>query len=271
MKAIVSTNYDPKYIFFMPIVAWTWQKIDVEVRFMMPFYDIHDKVVRLVMDTLRTNKSSCSVHCFRPPTENHEVTYTQVSRLFAAADTLIPDDEILITSDIDMAVFKIPPYNRSGNYFDIFGSDLVPPKQTPMCYVSATAGLWRKTFVKGRTLQECLDDELAEENCENMRGNLWCRDQELMHKGLMASSTVTHGRAKFPTQFASNRVDRDNSYWLEDLMANKENIVDAHLWRPGYTEENVQKIVALLHIIYPNEAFDWLWEYAAKFRSILNQ
>jgi hypothetical protein len=270
MKAIVSTNYDPKYIFFMPIVAWAWQKIGVEVRFMMPFFDIHDKVVRLIMDTLRANKSNGSVHCFRPPTENHEVTYTQVSRLFAAADTSIPDDEILITSDIDMAVFQIPPHDPNGA-FSIFGADLVPQNQYPMCYLSATAKAWRETFVMGRTLQDCLDDELSHENCENMRGNLWARDQERSFSYIKPTSPILYNRAYEGTQFATKRVDRDNGHWYEDLINNGKDIVDAHLWRPGYTEENTEKIIRLLTIMYAEDSFEWVRKYSAEFRKIIGQ
>ncbi len=274
MKAIVSTNYDPKYIFFMPIVAWCWNKLGVEVMFIMPHNvsfpekDEHFLVYKTLREVCRLKTQ---VYSFRIPSKNHEVTYTQVSRLFAAADTLIPDNEILITSDIDMAVFQIPPHDLNG-VFSVFGADLVPPRQYPMCYVSATAAAWRKVFVKGRTLQQCLDDALAAENCENMRGNLWSRDQELLHNGINLTEGILYfNRAKEGTQFATKRVDRDNVFWYEDLVNGGAGIVDAHLWRPGYTEENVQKIVALLHIIYPNEAFDWLWGYAAKFREIIKQ
>ncbi len=276
MKAIVSTNCDPKYIFFMPIVAWCWNKLGVNVRFLMPYMPMEAGVARLcntVFDTL-LDKSifslENSIMSFKAPTQNHEVTYTQVSRLFAAADTSIPDNEILVTSDIDMAVFQIPPHDLNG-VFLVFGADLVPPNQYPICYLIATAKAWREAFVNGRTLQDCLDDELAHENCDNMRGNLWSRDQERAFNFINITSPIFFNRAKEGTQFATKRVDRDNVFWYEDLVDGGAGIVDAHLWRPGYTEENVQKIVALLHIIYPNEAFDWLWEYAAKFREILNQ
>ena len=275
MKAVISTNYDPKYIFFMPIVAWCWNKLGVEVVFLSPrtgsskslhLFEFVRNWVQIVHSQLNYYRF------FDVPTENHEVTYTQVSRLFAAA-AFHPDceNEVFVTSDIDMAVFQVPPHDLNG-VFSVFGADLVPPRQYPMCYVSATASAWRKVFVKGRTLQQCLDDALAAENCENMRGNLWSRDQELLHDGIELTEAILYfNRAKEGTQFATKRVDRDNQFWYEDLVNGGAGIVDAHLWRPGYTEENVQKIVALLHIICPNEAFDWLWEYAAKFREILNQ
>jgi len=233
MKAIVSTNYDPKYIFFMPIVAWCWNKLGVEVRFLMPWKQqlIHSEYLTIIGKTIGELKINCSAHRFETETDNHEVTYTQVSRLFAAADTLIPDNEILITSDIDMLVFQIPPHDLNG-VFSVFGADLVPPRQFPMCYVTATAAAWRKVFVKGRTLQECLDDALASENCENMRGNLWCRDQEILHNGINLTEGILYfNRAYEGTQFATHRVDRDNAFWEQDLLNSGSGLVDAHLCR----------------------------------------
>jgi hypothetical protein len=275
MKAIVSTNYDPKYVFFMPIMAWAWNKLGVGVHFIVPSpFRIGGNAL---FEYVRRNtfvgktKEQTSISIFDAPTENHEVTYTQVSRLFAAADTSIPDDEILITSDIDMLVFQVPPHDLNG-VFSVFGADLVPPRQFPMCYVTATAAAWRKVFVKGRTLQECLDDALAAENCQNMRGNLWCRDQEILHNEITLTESILYfNRAYEGTQFATHRVDRDNHFWEQNLLNSGGGLVDAHLWRPGYTEENTEKIIRLLEIMYPLDSFHWVREYAAEFRSILNQ
>jgi hypothetical protein len=154
--------------------------------------------------------------------------------------------------------------------FTIHGADLVPPNQYPMCYISATAKAWRETFVKGRTLQECLDDELSHENCSNMKGNLWARDQERSFSYIEPTNPILFNRAKEGTQFATHRVDRDNHFWEEDLGSGT-GLIDAHLWRPGYTFENTSKIIRLLTIMYPEDSFDWVAEYAEQFRKIINQ
>jgi len=65
--------------------------------------------------------------------KNKEATYAQCSRLFGGSLGL-PKDEMVIVSDIDMLLFKIPPTNKG--YFTVFGADLTPPKQYPMCYIS---------------------------------------------------------------------------------------------------------------------------------------
>jgi hypothetical protein len=270
MKAIISTNYDPKYVFFMPIVAWSWGKLGVETRFLAPYMNISFlvKEYKIIEKYIKQLSLNVSMHTFYVPSDNHEVTYTQVSRLFAAADTRIPDDEVLVVGDVDMAIFRLP-FLSPNHHFTIEGADLVPPNQYPMCYISATAAAWRKTFIKGRTLQQCLDDTFAGIECENMRGNYWSFDQENAYNLIKPTNPMLINRAKEGTQFASHRVDRDNAYWREDLINGGLGIMDAHLWRPGYTLENTEKIVGLLTIMYPNDSFDWVREYAAEFRKLI--
>ncbi len=269
MKAIISTNYDPKYVFFMPIVAWAWNKLGVGVHFVIPSPFINGG--NALFEFVRRNtfvgkeKWQTSLSIFNAPSDNHEVTYTQVSRLFAAADTQIPDDEILITSDCDMAVFGGFIYDQDGR-FTVHGADLVPQNQYPMCYISATASAWRNTFVKGRTLQQCLDDALAAENCTNMRSNLWARDQELLWNGISPTNPILINRAHPGTQFATKRYDRDDAYILDRLSLDA---VDFHMNRPGYEQGNFEIILKIFQYHYPLENLDWMVEYRNSFVSLL--
>jgi hypothetical protein len=136
-----------------------------------------------------------------------------------------------------------------------------------MCYVSAHKKTWETYFGLGRTADQCLKDLLGEINCENMRGNYWAKDQEELYRviNLFSAFSIT-SRAIPMTQFAANRVDRDDAFW-QDRLSNK--IVDAHLWRPAYTPENVNKIVMLFEAMYPQEDFTWILAYANKFNAQL--
>jgi hypothetical protein len=104
-----------------------------------------------------------------------------------------------------------------------------------------------------------------------MKGNHWCRDQYLAHKYIIPDVPTLINRSEVGSMLAKNRVDRDNHNWEEYLKNRNKKIFDAHLWRPGYTEDNIEKIIRLLTIMYPEDSFDWVREYAAKFRSILNK
>ena len=120
--------------------------------------------------------------------------------------------------------------------------------------------------IVNKTYQECLDEILGHEEMENMRGNLWSRDQELLKNCLKSISKIELSRARPGTQFADNRVDRDDANWRSYL---NDSLIDAHLWRPGYTDENFANIMELMTTMYPNDNFSWLVEYNEKYKKLL--
>jgi hypothetical protein len=271
MKAIISTTLDDKYLFFLPIVNWCWNQLGVEVICFRPFVDsrygsniFKKEYLALEYGEIFSGKNiSPEFYC----PEHKGATYSQVSRLYAAALNYFPHDEVLITSDIDMAVLKVPPYVESDIApITIFGTDLVPTGQYPMCYASAKANDWKRIMKIGdKTFQECLDEQLAHEEMENMRGNLWCRDQELLFKHAYMD-VYPVPRARPGTQFASNRYDRDDSFLLDRLSPDT---IDYHLPRPGYEENNFNQILTVLKYHYPNENFDWMVEYRNQYIQLL--
>lgn len=262
MKAIIASTIDPKYHFFIPITTWCWNKLGVDVICFMPCFEATEQVRNALMYEAvnRMNMDIKYVHFDAP--KNKETTYAQCSRLYAGGLDL-PDDEILITSDVDMAVFKQPPFNTD---MCIWGSDLVPEGQYPMCYASAESIIWRMRMNNGHeTVQECLDELLNDIECENFRGNYWGKDQETLYNQVRGFAH-TISRARPGTQFATNRVDRDDINWRSYLGPD---LVDAHLWRPGYEENNFNNILELLRFQYPNDNFDWLISYREQYIKLL--
>lgn len=266
MKAVISSTYDDQYLFFLPIVAWCWNKLGVDVICFLPELRGGLKnAAKLELALTSIPVSKIEHHLFKCP-KHKEATYAQCSRLYAAALDL-PEYEVLITSDVDMAVFSNPMRVKSeDDFFDILGQDLVPPGQLPICYIMGTKKTWNRFFSKGRSLQNCLDDELAHEECLNFRGNFWSRDQELAFKNV-GELFFSHLRARPGTQFASHRVDRDDINWRSYV---NDDLLDAHLWRPGYTDENFANIMELLQMKYPQENFQWLIEYRENYLKLLN-
>lgn len=267
MKAVVSTTYDSKYLFFLPIITWCWNKLGVDVICFSPELRVMEMAkLELINQTMQA--MNCSVHYFKSH-EHKEATYAQCSRLYAAALDL-PPHEVLITSDIDMAIFRIP--ENMGGFMSIFGHDLVPPKQVPICYISGAVDEWRTRFkIMGRTYQECLDDLLSGIEAEHFRGNFWSKDQEEAYNRIIGDpwpSGHAHllPRARPGTQFAMNRVDRDDINWRSYTGPE---LIDAHLWRPGYEENNFKNIFELLQSQYPNDNFDWLKQYREQYIKLL--
>lgn len=279
MRAVFSSTYDSKYLYYLPIVSWLWNKIGVDVICFMPQPGEVTKLLDVVVDSTSTEfvlaqttiiqkGINCELKRFNAP-EHKQPTYAQVSRLYAAAISDLPEDEQLIISDIDMAVFDRHYFKPSVNgIIDIYGADLVPQNQYPMCYAVANVSTWRQLIGEG-TYQEHLDRELAHEECENMRGNLWSRDQENLYNFIHQNDDVDyrlHNRARPGTQFASNRLDRDDAFLLDRLSPG---IIDYHLNRPGYEDNNFEKIIAVINFFYPQEDLTWIVEYTQKYKSLL--
>lgn len=274
MKSIISTTYDDKYLFFLPLVTFAWNKLGVDVICFVPrnvyskdvgYNIITINKVSLINKVIDDNKLSCIFYTFETP-EHKEATYAQCSRLYAACLDL-PEDEILVTGDVDMAVFKVPEYEY-GFEFTVTGDDLVPVGQYPMCYVSAKVKDWRNAFdLHSKTYQEKLDELLSSVECENMRGNYWSADQEqLYNKIIISDSMCTVARTNGQNQFATKRYDRDDAYLLDRLSLDT---IDYHMPRPGYEENNFNQIMTVLNFHYPGEDFTWLKEYRDKYVSLL--
>ena len=264
MKAIISTTYDNKYLYFLPIVTFCWNKLGVDVICFVPVEKNGSDYDKISLAMEYCNNHKLSVYQFSAP-EHKEATYSQCSRLYAACLDDLPDDEILITSDIDMAVFKIPPYE---NTMTVLGADLVPDGQYPICFVSAKVVEWWKVMgCDGKTYQQCLDELLGNIEAEHFRGNYWGKDQETLRNRMDDYSVpVLIPRARHNTQFANHRVDRDDINWRSYV---NEDLIDAHLWRDGFTDANFANIMELLKMKFPNESFDWLVDYTNEYRKLV--
>lgn len=271
MKSIISSTYDNRYLYFIPICVWAWNKLGVDVICFMPYLkdgidgynpdkDKREKYY-LIIDTLDGLGIELQTVPFSAP-EHKEATYAQCSRLYAACLDL-PEDEILITGDVDMAMFQIPPYIDK---ITIFGNDLVPEGQFPMCYASGTVKEWKSVFnLHGKTYQQCLDELLGAIECDHFRGNYWGKDQQTLWENTKENTTLIN-RARPGTQFANSRYDRDDAYILERLNPDT---IDYHMNRPGYEPQNFEIILTILKYHYPNDDFTWLVDYTNEYKKLL--
>lgn len=269
MKAILSTNYNDTYLYFLPIVTKLWNLLGVDVICFVPKltsdYD-DNKKIDLLLSTIRENNLKIKLHEFNAP-KHKEATYAQCLRNYAACLDL-PKDELLVTSDIDMGLFMIPPYNGG---FTILGSDLVPKGQFPVCYVTAKVEDWRDAFELNEiTYQDAIDRLLGEDECQDYRGCRWSVDQEQLYKKINENASLISlcNRSNGQNQFAQNRIDREDTYWRDRL---NNNIIDVHFWRDGFTEENHANAMELLKFVYPHENFDWINQYRKQYISLIKK
>jgi len=270
MTAILSVTPEDLYLFNLPFVVYSWWKIGANCVILWTKPD----VLPIEKMELVSQHLGDSPRLYIDAPSRKAATYAQCARLYGAALPFIPENEILVTGDADMCVFS--PLFRDLSHNDkvihIIGKDLVPDGQLPMCYIMATAKEWRRAMkIDGRTVQQCVDELLKDIEAENFRGNYWSKDQEEAYnhiteyakKGDDAAPIMYHSRASSGTQLASLRADRDG--WPQYLH---EPIIDAHLPRPGNTEENFQKIKRLFQEIYPNNDHSWMDEYYKQYNAI---
>lgn len=271
MKVILSTTHDDLYYFFLPLVVWSWKKLGIETicfkpYFKLPGYDAKEVSKAMLMEKF-TKGSGLWLEGFQAP-KDKEATYAQCSRLFGACLDL-PEDEILITGDIDMAIFNADYFRQAASgQIHVFGADLVTEGQVPMCYVAMPVKTWREVMwiTPGVSYQHYLDELLGPLETEHFRGNYWAKDQETICKQLTHNNwpVVRHNRASKPYSFATRRADRDG--WPQVPAPD---IIDAHLPRPGFTDENFQKILTLFQTLYPNDDFQWMIDYRNEYIKLL--
>ena len=266
MTAILSTTHDPLYQFFLPITTWCWNQLGVRVLCFIPQPkdDAIAKRYFFVTDTMINNRSLGTIAYFDAP-EHKEATYAQCSRLFGGCMNY-RDEEVLIVGDIDMLMFRIPEMQENG--FSIFGADLVPENQFPMCYISSTSKNWKDVFkTDGRTLQQCLDDLIGDKDSISMRSDFWSLDQNEAYFRIKDFKPLhLINRTNGVNQFATKRLDRDDYYILDRL--NNE-IYDYHANRPGYEDANFNKIISVLTYYYPEKDFTWLHNYKNQYLCLI--
>lgn len=273
MRAVISTTFDDKYFFFLPITVWCWHKLNIGTICFMPFlkdsYGHYDpdkenrKKYSLIIDTLDELDIGLQAAPFLAP-EHKEATYAQCLRNFGASIEGLDENELICSSDVDMICFKKPPYN---DMLTIWGSDLVPQGQMPMCYINGTVKQWKEALnIGNKTYQECIDELLADDECEHYKGNRWSRDQEIAYNCISKVNNSLVPRAREGTQWAKNRLDRDDSYILDRLNPDNE---DYHLNRPGYEDKNFEIILTILKYHYPDEDFTWLINYTNQYKALL--
>ena len=264
MTAVVSFTNNPLYSFFAPIVNYAWNKIGAECHFIIPS-DYKSVENKNIWDLIFSKIPSVFVTSITADSLKMP-TYSQVARLYLASE--VDDEEILITSDADMIPFNADYFNKfADGRIHVVGYDLCPKGQYPMCFCAMPAQKWKQTMKMGDLdIQQMLDIEVGSLKSSSFRGDFWSRDQWLLYNNLQGHNVVFHARAREGTQFATHRYDRDDSFLLDRLSLDN---IDFHCPRPGYEDKNIEIIVTVLKFHYPNDDFQWIFDYAKEYKNLL--
>lgn len=234
--AVISTNNNNDYLFYLPVVVEGWFKLGIDV-FLLKTSD-----ALLPYATMSILKYIGNCYPERrlltttiPDIEGVDsITVTQCSRLFAAYH--LDKDYRIITSDIDMLVTK-DIFDDKG-LIDCHGRDLTD-WHYPICYISMTRDRW--IDVMGIDLHETFEANIKRTiKAEPWHNSAewwqrWGTDQQIITRKLEAIKGFVfhHDRGTDElTGYPKGRLDR--SGWNTPTG----DIIDVHLPRNPLNEYN---------------------------------
>lgn len=266
MTVLVSSTYDDNYFFFLPIISWAWHKLDANVFFILPCDYIDADKHSLVM---RNTIGDEGVYYFYADAEKENALYAQCSRLYAGCLSL-DEDEIALTSDIDMLPLS-DYWHPDKNVFTSYGRDLTD-FHNPICYLAATVKKWREVMnIEEGDIEKYLQIDLGNEPFYKSlnKEEYWVTDQQIITKRLLNRNDVIRvDRGVAPnSHYPLGRIDR--GAW--DKTIQQPLRIDAHLLRPGYTEENWSKILPLIRECFnpSQEEIEWLNNYRNEYIKLI--
>ena len=249
--AVISTNNNNDYMFYLPVVVEGWYKLGYDVLLFTDGDCLLSKKSPLSKAFEKINafypERTAQIYPFKGITGIDSVMLTQCSRLFASY--FVEPETRIITSDIDMLVLK-DIFIDNGS-IDTYGRDLTN-WHYPMCYISMPSKRWRE--VMGISLSETLEENMERiikaEPFHNSseQWQRWGTDQEIITKRLesVKGFVFHHDRGVDPeTGYPLGRLDR--SGWRIPTG----DIIDVHL--PRDPMNNYYKIAPLCG--------DWFGDY----------
>lgn len=247
--AVISTDNNDDYLFYLPVVAEGWFKLGYDVHVMHPIGVTSNPKYKIISDFISHLKSEhnrlfiIKEYGF---TNTDPITTVQSSRLFAA---YYYDSETLITSDADMLVKK-DIFTSDG--ISVYGHDITNYEQIPMCYVSMNAYMWRAVIGIDRrySIESNMERIITSEPLYHEE-NKWCTDQEILTKSILKhKSHNSIKRGIEPGSFLPlGRLDRYG--WKHPAG----DVIDVHL--PKTPELNYNKIAPLCG--------EWIYDYFNKY------
>lgn len=270
-KAILSSNENLDYLFYLPITSFVWNYFDFEtINVFVEENLISEDIKKLVFDTLN-KKTKSETYFIKTKEPYRSETISQFSRFYGACLIEKPD-EYLIIGDVDM--IPLSSYlNRDFDKMNLYGYDLTGFTQYPMCYIGMWANKWQEFMgIKyGDNLEEIIYRDLSTQNKALGQDfyEYWDTDQDFITKKIKE-----YGEYKFQSilrgyetnGLAYRRVDRANWDWDKNLE-----YIDSHMLRVSYKEENFSRVFELIQHTCKNVDCSWMNDYHKKFISLLEK
>ncbi len=232
-RVILSSNNDPNYLQFWPVVAPIWKLMGLQPTLAL-----------IANEDCIVDTSIGDVIRFSPIEGVPESTQAQAIRLLLPI--LFPG-EVCITSDIDMI-----PISRS--YFHDGASicpedtflvyrDSVYPEHYPMCYVAGKGAVFGAVF----SVYHYEDIEPAIKKW-NALGHGWNTDERVLYQSVL-DWKERGGKMLILHSGAHPRLDRGG--WFEDLKEPLNGYIDCHCPRPYEDhQKTIDQVVEAIYALY---------------------
>lgn len=265
---VLSVNDNVDYLYFVPLTVWAWKKLGWIPLVFNSLDQLRNGIFPLV------NNTSKEFGAIFAPFENRlegyrSDTITQISRLYGACIADEPD-ALLMTGDIDM----IPLSDYWKPEFDkvtVYGHDLTGYGHYPICYIAMNSAKWVEVmkltnFDYDAHIKRDLDTLPQAKDPDFYK--YWFSDQDLITSRLneYGKEKITFvNRGQGTHGYARGRVDRGSNGWV----LNQPELIDAHLMQQTHhSQEKIQRLMELLHHVWPKEDFKWMLEYTKEFKKL---
>lgn len=260
---VLSVNDNVDYLYFTPLTVWSWRRLGWE-----PIIFYHGQLARMAdMWDIASNILPGQMTYVSPIAGYRSDTITQVSRLYAACLDLQEDDYIM-TGDIDMLALS-DYWKPDLTKVTVYGHDLTGYTHFPICYIGGTVKQWREIMkIDGFDYQYHMQKDLMtlpQAKSDDFY-KFWFSDQDLITERIKEYGTGKVdfiNRGQYSNGYAVGRVDR--GAWT----LNHSQLIDAHLMQQTHhKEEKIQKLMDLLHHVWPKEDFLWFLSYTKEFKKM---
>lgn len=260
----ISTDQNPKYLYFLPLTCWCWRRIGWEPLLM---HVIEGFNMLSDIELLALSHSGDITRWGIFKNQYKTETLAQVSRLYISSNHGFEEDYIM-TSDIDLlplSNYWQPDFNNVTSW----GRDLTD-YHYPMSYIGMMQSKWNEVMVTPWSsdvdlnvyINRDLDHYIPKQK------NVWTTDQQIITERLLeyGKEKITHinrGTDK-RTGYPLGRIDRSN--WRLDHPV----YVDCHLPHDILTNDaSFHKVMEMLHTVFPKEDFKWFVMYSKEFKKLL--
>lgn len=280
---VLSVNENVDYLYFLPLTCAIWQKYgwtpivmyqgqvtfptatENEMRDGIDNRSPKHKLFDLIMDQ-PYNAMIIGVSAINGYRSD---TVTQVSRLYAGC-LMLQEDDYLMTGDIDMLALS-DYWQPDLTKVTVYGHDLTGFGHFPICYIGAPVKLWREFMkLEGTDYQYQIQKDLMDlpQAKDPDFYKYWFTDQDLVTARLKQYGTgkidfINRGQGSYG--YARGRVDRANGGWVYS----QPELIDAHLMQQTHhSEEKIQKLMDLLHHVWPKDNWLWFLEYTKAYKRL---